>query len=48
VIALDTSSLVAYLSNRGSRDVPLITRDAEFRHFVRVRPLELLLDRGSR
>jgi hypothetical protein len=29
-------------------DVPLITRDAEFRHFARVRPLELLLDRGSR
>lgn len=29
-------------------DVPLITRDADFRNFARVRPLELLLDRGSR
>jgi len=29
-------------------DVPLITRDAVFRHFVRVRPLDLLLERGGR
>jgi hypothetical protein len=29
-------------------DVPLITRDAHFRNFARVRPLELLLDRGGR
>jgi predicted nucleic acid-binding protein len=25
--------------------VPLVTRDADFRHFARVRDLELLLDR---
>ena len=29
-------------------DVPLITRDADFWHFARVRPLDLLLERGSR
>jgi predicted nucleic acid-binding protein len=29
-------------------DAPLITRDADFRHFARVRPLDLLLERGRR
>lgn len=28
-------------------DAPLITPDADFRNFARVRPLELLLNRGS-